>query len=205
MRESTRGILGAVIWLLAAGALGQQDAATSDLGEDPSPRIEGFHSALLDAMRSDDAYDVRFASLAPVVGEVFDVPTIARISVGRTWKSLDEPARAQFCELLEELITATYTDRFDSYSGQTFHLLSAEPARRGWVVKTELEKSDGERVSLDYYFRGDRVFNVVADGVSDLSLRRADYNSIVKEEGYDRLLAHIRDSIADYEAGEADD
>ncbi|HEY5678491.1 MAG TPA: ABC transporter substrate-binding protein [Pseudomonadales bacterium] len=198
------GILAAAIWLLAAAAHGQAEADTADPGEDPSPRIESFHAALLEAMRSNDAYDVRFASLSPVVGEVFDVPTIARISLGRTWKSLDEPARAQFCELLEELITATYTDRFDSYSGQTFHLLSAEPARRGWVVKTELEKSDGERVSLDYYFRGSRVFNVVADGVSDLSLRRADYNSIVKQEGYDRLLAHIRDSIAEYEAGGTD-
>jgi phospholipid transport system substrate-binding protein len=199
-----RGILAAVVWLLAAAAHGQAEADAADPGEDPSPKIESFHSALLGAMRSNDAYDVRFASLAPIVGEVFDVPTIARISLGRTWKSLDEPARAQFCELLEELITATYTDRFDSYSGQTFHLLSAEPARRGWVVKTELEKSDGERVSLDYYFRGSQVFNVVADGVSDLSLRRADYNSIVKEEGYDRLLAHIRDSIAEYEAGGTD-
>jgi phospholipid transport system substrate-binding protein len=199
-----RGILAAVVWLLAAAAHGQAEADAADPGEDPSPKIESFHSALLGAMRSNDAYDVRFASLAPMVGEVFDVPTIARISLGRTWKSLDEPARAQFCELLEELITATYTDRFDSYSGQTFHLVSAEPARRGWVVKTELEKSDGERVSLDYYFRGSQVFNVVADGVSDLSLRRADYNSIVKEEGYDRLLAHIRDSIAEYEAGGTD-
>ena len=126
------GILAAAIWLLAAAAHGQAEADTADPGEDPSPRIESFHAALLEAMRSNDAYDVRFASLSPVVGEVFDVPTIARISLGRTWKSLDEPARAQFCELLEELITATYTDRFDSYSGQTFHLLSAEPARRGW-------------------------------------------------------------------------
>ncbi|MCZ6708912.1 MAG: ABC transporter substrate-binding protein, partial [Gammaproteobacteria bacterium] len=75
----------------------------------------------------------------------------------------------------------------------------------GWVVKTELEKSDGERVNLDYYFRGGKVFNVVADGVSDLSLRRADYNSIIKTEGYDRLLSHIRQNIAKRKAGDADD
>ena len=71
-------------------------------------------------------------------------------------------------------------------------------------IKLFLADSSAHPDNLDYYFRGDRVFNVVADGVSDLSLRRADYNSIVKEEGYDRLLAHIRDSIAEYEAGETD-
>ena len=32
-------------------------------------------------------------------------------------------------------------------------------------------------------------------GVSDLSLRRADYNSIVKKEGYASLLAHLRNKI----------
>lgn len=193
-----------MIWLLAVAAHGQEEAAATDPGEDPSGRIESFHAALLDAMRSNDAFDVRAAALAPVIAELFDVPTIARISLGRTWKTLDELAQTEFCELLSELITATYTDRFDSYSGQSFHLLSAQPARSGWVVKTELEKSDGDRVALDYYFRDARVFNVVADGVSDLSLRRADYNSIVKAEGYDRLLAHIRDSIKGYQAGEED-
>jgi phospholipid transport system substrate-binding protein len=65
------------------------------------------------------------------------------------------------------------------------------------VVRTELERSNGERVSLDYYFRGGQVFNVVADGVSDLSLRRADYNGVIKSQGYERLLSHIRENIAE--------
>ena len=41
------------------------------------------------------------------------------------------------------------------------------------------------------------VYNLVADGVSDLSLRRADYNSIIKEKGYDALLRHIEENIAE--------
>ena len=41
------------------------------------------------------------------------------------------------------------------------------------------------------------MFNVVADGVSDLSVRRADYNSIVKSEGYAALLERMRDNIAE--------
>jgi len=37
-----------------------------------------------------------------------------------------------------------------------------------------------------------RIFNVIADGVSDLSLRRADYNSIIKNEGYVQLTVYVR-------------
>jgi len=167
-------------------------------------QIDGFHGLLIEVMRSGSGFEGRAALLAPVIGELFDVPTISRISLGKTWKTLEGSAQSDFSALLEELIVATYADRFDSYNDQTFHHGAAEPARRGWVVKTELEKSDGSRVTMDYYFRDGKVFNVVADGVSDLSLRRADYNSIVKNEGYEQLLAHIRENIVEHRAGDAD-
>ena len=61
------------------------------------------------------------------------------------------------------------------------------------MVKTQLVRANGERVNLDYYFNAGSVFNVVADGVSDLSLRRADYNSIIKQEGYDALIRDIEE------------
>jgi phospholipid transport system substrate-binding protein len=64
------------------------------------------------------------------------------------------------------------------------------------VVRTRLRRDAAADVALDYFLRDDKVFNVVADGVSDLSLRRADYNSIIKSEGYERLLEHIRDKIS---------
>ena len=65
------------------------------------------------------------------------------------------------------------------------------------MVKTLLNRASGEPVNLDYYFRGARVFNVVADGVSDLSLRRADYAGIIREEGIEGLVIHIEASIAE--------
>ncbi|MFZ8890496.1 MAG: ABC transporter substrate-binding protein, partial [Pseudomonadales bacterium] len=64
-----------------------------------------------------------------------------------------------------------------------------------FVVYTTLERPGNSSVSLNYFLRDGGIFNVVADGVSDLSLRRADYNSIVKKEGYASLLAHLRNKI----------
>ncbi len=152
-------------------------------------------------MQMADGFAVRSATLGPVIHDLFDVATISRISLGRTWKTLDENARATFVELLERLIVATFVSRFDEYSGQTFTHKSVEQTRRGWVVKTELALSDGETVRLDYYLREGSVYNIVADGVSDLSLRRADYNSMIKREGYDALLAHISQIIEEQMSG----
>ncbi|MCZ6618936.1 MAG: ABC transporter substrate-binding protein [Gammaproteobacteria bacterium] len=161
----------------------------------PRQKIEEFHEQLLTVMRMSGGFEVRRAALSPLVHDLFDVATISRISLGRSWKTLDERAKRTFIELLESLIVATYASRFDQYSGQTFRSISTERTPRGWVVKTELLLSDGEQVRLDYYLREGHVYNIVAEGVSDLSLRRADYNSIIKLEGYDALIAHISKNI----------
>ena len=161
----------------------------------PRQKIEEFHERLLTVMQMADGFEVRRAALSPFVHDLFDVATISRISLGRSWKTLDERAKHTFIELLESLIVATYASRFDQYSGQTFHSIGTEQTPRGWVVKTELLLSDGEKVRLDYYLREGHVYNIVAEGVSDLSLRRADYNSIIKLEGYDALIAHISKNI----------
>ena len=163
-------------------------------------KVDRFHAALVAAMQA-GGFGERLALLEPAVAEFFDVATVARISVGASWRGLSEERRAAFVELLERLILATYADRFDSYSGQRFVRLEVAAASTGTVVKSQLQRASGEPVNLDYYFRGERVFNVVADGVSDLSLRRADYASIIRSQGFDALIEHVQADIAELGAG----
>ena len=163
-------------------------------------KVDRFHAALIAAMQA-GGFGERMALLEPAVAEFFDVATVARISVGASWRGLSEERRAAFVELLERLILATYADRFDSYSGQRFVRLEVATASTGTVVKSQIQRASGEPVNLDYYFRGERVFNVVADGVSDLSLRRADYASIIRSQGFDALVEHVQADIAELGAG----
>lgn len=174
-------------FLLAAGA---------DPQATPDAKVDAFHALLLEVMQT-ESFSARDAKLRPAVPEFFDLPSIARISLGGSWRKLADAQRTAFIGLMERLIVATYAGRFDSYGGQRFERMEEVQAGTGPVIKTQLVRSNGERVNLDYYFRGDKVFNVVADGVSDLSVRRADYGSVIRKEGYDALLAHIEDSIAE--------
>ena len=177
------------------------EAGTAVDAETVNGRIDDFHALLIDVMQT-ARYADRLAALEPVVPGFFDIATVSRITLGRTWRDLDEARQREFRELLETLIAATYADRFDSFDGQRFERLESVAGRRGWVVKTQLVRANGERVNLDYYFNAGSVFNVVADGVSDLSLRRADYNSIIKQEGYDALIRDIEENIAGMSDGD---
>ena len=200
--SALRGVFGLGFALVLGALPGIARAGEAAVGVDAEAvngKIDDFHTLLIEVMQT-ASYADRVAVLEPVIPELFDFGTISRITLGRTWRDLDEARQREFRELLENLVAATYADRFDSFDGQRFERLESLAARRGWVVKTQLVRSNGERVNLDYYFNGfnaGSVFNVVADGVSDLSLRRADYNSIIKQEGYDALIRDMKESIAE--------
>ena len=81
--------------------------------------VDGFHAKLIEAMRT-DGFERRVALLRPAVADFFDFDAVARISVGPSWRGLAEERRAAFVALMRKLVTATYADRFDGYSGQTF-------------------------------------------------------------------------------------
>ena len=173
--------------------------------ESVQQNIDDFHATLITVMQMNGNFEHRFNRLAPVVRQLFDAPNISRISTGKFWRAQDEQLQAQFTELVYELITATYADRFTSYNEQVFDIESVESKGKDrWVVKSTLTKSDGEKVTLDYYLRAGVIFNVVANGVSDLSLKRADYASILTRNDFSGLMAHINQSILKYRQREVD-
>jgi phospholipid transport system substrate-binding protein len=178
-------------WPLIVSAQAGPASADADVA---TGSVAAFHQALVDALAIDQ-HAAREALLLPQVEQRFDVRRIAAISLGRTWRSLSESQQNVFVDLLTTLIAATYADRFDGFNGQRFVSEATAAVKSGFIVKTRLQRSTGEDVSLHYFLRDGRIFNVVADSVSDLSLRRADYNSIIKNQGYAALVAHIEEKI----------
>ena len=165
-------------------------------GDGSSQRVEAFHAALVAMMDAPD-FAAREAAIQPHVAQFFDVATIARLSVGAgTWSELDAAARDQLVALQRELIAATYAQRFKSGGSQRFRVLEARQLRSGEVVRSQVLPPSGEPVSLDYAFKDGRVINVLADGVSDLSLRRTEYARVLDEVGFDGLLTELSGKIA---------
>lgn len=169
--------------------------------------VEKLHEALIDVMKRSNqlGYEGRLENLTPIVQGSFDFPAIAKIIVGRYWSELTDQDHRTFLDTFIRLSTATYASRFDSYGGESFRTLSVEPqsGKDIILVKTELLQNDGSVVNLDYVVRSSdngqwRILNVIADGVSDLSLKHADYTAVIKNEGYPALIARLNDKISQY-------
>lgn len=190
-------IYGLFVSLLYLASPVSMHAATSP--EEAS--IEAFHANLL-AMMDEPTQAAREAFIREEVGLLFDIERIARVSLGRSWRKLDAESQAKFMAVLNEHVVATYADRFSENKGQQFELHGAKSARKGVVVHSSILPADGAAVKLDYFFSGGKVFNVAADGVSDLSLRRSDYNSVLKADGFDALILHLEQKLGEIRRSE---
>ena len=179
---------------------------TAASATDPAVEVvEKLHAALLSVMKQADAlgYAGRYQRLAPRLTASYDFPYISKVVMGRYWRNFSAEQKSQFVEIFSTLSIATYANRFDGYSGERFKTISGEELRRGHrLVKTVLVKGNGEEIELDYILYKNnnqwRIINVIAEGVSDLSLKRADYTSYLKKNGFDALLKKLNEKIEQY-------
>jgi phospholipid transport system substrate-binding protein len=166
--------------------------------------VDKLHTTLLDVMKRADAlgYSGRYDTLAPVVSDSFDFDTIGEKLLGRYWAGLNADQKKLFLETFEQLSTATYAARFDGFKNETFRDVSQETKGDWTIVTAELVKSDGDTVQFKYILESDgerwQILNVFADGVSELAARKAEYAGVMKDRGFDALIARLRDKIDHY-------
>lgn len=171
----------------------------------PQATVEKLHATLLEAMQQGPSlgYAGRVALLQPVLGDVFDFETIARVVTGRHWAGLPADKRREFIDVFARLSTATYAENFKSHGGEKFLTRGTDARKAAQLVRTALVKTDGKEVSLNYLLAENagvwRIVNVIAEGVSDLSLKRAEYTAVIGSDGIDGLIAKLNAKVASYE------
>ena len=160
--------------------------------------VQGLYDALLSTMKNGRilGQSGRFTQLDPVIRRTFDIPAMARLSVGPTWAVLTEAQRQQVTESFGRYISAIYADRFDSYAGQKLEVTGEQPALSGMMVKSRIVKTNGEPVKVDYMMRrngdGWLISDIYLDGaISEVATRRSEFAAMLRNEGIDGLIAAL--------------
>ncbi len=194
--------------LLLLFLFGMQTVGAAELARDSQGAvtvINAFHAVLLSTMKHAKSlgYKGRYTRLEPTIRQSYDFPEVVRIVAGKYWRNLNYAQKSQFIHTFSRLVIATYAHRFDGYSGESFQTVSARAFRRGrMIVRTVLIKKDHTRVHLDYLLhqiKGQwRIINVVAQGVSDLALKRVEYTAELRKHGFDSLMTKLEGKISQY-------
>ena len=160
--------------------------------------VQGLYDALLGTMKNGRTLGQsgRFTQLEPVIRRSFDIPTMARLSVGPSWANLSEAQRQEIIDSFGRYIAAIYADRFDSYAGQKLQVTGEQPNPGGVMVKSQIVKANGEPVKVDYVMRrngeGWLISDIYLDGaISEVATRRSEFAAIIRSEGVDGLIAAL--------------
>lgn len=167
--------------------------------------VDKFQEELIDVMKNGKklGYSGRYEKLKSPVTDSHDLSKIARIVVGKEWEKLSEAQQQQLVDVFSKLSIASYAHNFKDYSGESFTFDTEEETTRGGVViHSHLTIPDDKPVKFDYMLKekGDswRIINIIANGVSDLALKRSEYTTILQREGFDSLIAKINEKIDNY-------
>jgi phospholipid transport system substrate-binding protein len=190
------------LWKSAALAAGIGLAVLSSPGHAATATggdtVQGLYDALLGTMKNGRALGLsgRFTQLEPVIRRSFDIPAMARLSVGSAWNELSEGQRGQVIESFGRYISAIYADRFDNYTGQKLQVTGEQLSAGGIMVKSQIVKANGEPVKIDYMMRrsGDSwlISDIYLDGaISEVATRRSEFGAILKKDGVDGLIAAL--------------
>ena len=170
----------------------------------PTEVIRHFCGQLLDVMQHATTLGARgrYQKLEPIVFSTYDVPYMARLSIGPAWAGLTADQKKRAARAYGRYIAAVYATRFDGYSGERFEFLGEQKIRRGTLVKSQIVKSDGEPVSISYLVHDNAVGYQIRDvyltgTISELATRRSEFATILRSGGIDSLIASLNKKADD--------
>jgi phospholipid transport system substrate-binding protein len=201
------GIARALLVFLMVAARADEPYAMPDA----AAKIRGLYDALLSTMKEGQTLGPggRYRRLEPVIGQTFDLQYMARAVAGPSWVSASQIQQQGMVDAFARYITATYANRFDSYSGQQLRVLGEQPYADSMIVDSEIVKADGKSVPIKYLMRqagGDwRVADIYLQGsISELATRRSEFASIVRQQGIAGLAAILEEKAKSLTGGSAE-
>lgn len=195
-RFIAKSFIGLVVWFCSFGV-----AVAADQGDAVREVIDSLHNKLFEvASDSTLTFDNRSDKLAPVVGTSYDFEFIGRFILRRAWRKLEPTQRDEFVSAFQQLSVANYASRFAEIDEQELVITDVRPATGERMQVDAKLQTENHNLVLSYTLKKGEdnnwaIINVIADGVSDLALRRAEYSKVLKDKGFDGLLGHIDDQI----------
>lgn len=133
--------------------------------------------------------------LEKVVAARFDYMEMSRRALGAPWNQLTDQQKQEFVGLFRTLLTNSYADKIETYSGEGVQYLNERMEKEYAEVRTKVLSGKTE-IPLDYRLinKADdwRVYDVVVDGVSLVNNYRGQFTKILRASSYSDLVDQLR-------------
>ena len=205
VRKMLLGLLFALLCALPGSAAFAQSVVTPDPRVDasgPNQLIETAANTMiteLDTRRADFRKnpDRLYSLVERVLLPHFDVDYAGRLVLGKHYRAATPEQRKRFIDAFYGSLMGNYGDALLEFTGDRIKVLpTPTPAdATAAVVRTEVKRSNGEKIPVNYVLRkgeqGWKAWDVVIEGVSYVKSFREDFGAEIDQKGLDEVIERL--------------
>jgi len=168
--------------LLLLGGVAVQPAVAGGATEAMKSTIDEVLTIVRDKeLKQPEKVEERRQRLERVVGDRFDYQEMSRRAMGAPWNTLSDKDKQEFVALFKTLLTNSYADKIETYSGEGVQFINERTENDYAEVRTKVLTGKVE-IPLDYRLLNKgaewRVYDVVVDGVSLVNNYRGQFSNL---------------------------
>ena len=153
----------------------------------------------LDANRAMYAHDPAKvdALVANVLLPNFDTEYSARLVLGQNWRTATPDQRKRFVDAFYHSLLRNYGAALVDFTADRFVVLpyKGDPSDTMATVRTEVKKSSGDKVAVNFSLRKTdgvwKAWDVVIEGISYVKSFRTDFGAEIQQKGLDEVISRM--------------
>ncbi|MDR0572269.1 MAG: ABC transporter substrate-binding protein [Rickettsiales bacterium] len=136
-----------------------------------------------------------------ISNEIMDLPWIGKFVLGKHRRTLTIEQIDHFIDLYSQYMIVTYFEILFAMKKDAYTVVSVENQKDNIYLAETLIKFDGR--DTDNVFRiiktedGYLITDIITEGISFISIQRADVMSRIDSFGFDEFMKEIKDSLGD--------
>lgn len=171
--------------LLAGMMFTANTASAAEAGDFIKVAAERTFAQLGKKELSDAEREKRFRTL---LTETFDLPTIARFTLGRYWRRATDKQKVEYVKLFEDFVVLAYSNRFRDLTGKKFKINTVSQLNeRETLVASHIMLPGKPPVRVGWRVRNSndafKITDVSVEGISMSVTQRDEFASVIRQSG----------------------
>jgi phospholipid transport system substrate-binding protein len=198
--------------LLAAGTslalLSLIRVPVADAQDSPSAFMDGIGRQVVQIFQTAGLSDQeRLSRLVKILDSSVDFQTVSRLVIGRYWRQATPQQQSEYMDLFREFTITTIASQLRNYGGETYEITGQRQVDDSdYMVSSKIVRTKGQpATNVDWRVRSKdgryTIIDVVGEGVSAVVTWRQEYSEVLERQGFDGLIARLKDQIAARKAG----
>ncbi len=178
-------------------------ATASASAENPSDIVQSAAQGILkDLDANRDMYRKDPSKVSVLVDKYllphFDTEYAARLVLAKYWRTATDDQKKRFIDAFYHSLLSNYGSALAEFTSDKLKVFpsTVQPGDDHATVRTEVKRSNGDRIAVNYELRkeptGWKAYDVYIDGISYVKSYREDFGAQIEQKGIESVITRLQ-------------